>query len=449
MPTARALLITLLAAAPLGAQSDSTWRDHATAAEAARRASDWAGYRHHLQRADQILGAHPGITVGLARAAARLGDTATAYAQLRRFAAMGLTRDLAADPDLASLRGTPAWAEVVATLGENALPRLRAGVAFTIPDSGFIPEDLVYDTARQRFLVSSVRRGSVVAVDPVGGVVSEYIPAGRDGAWAMLGMAADDRWLWVASNAIPQGPGPAADSGRAAILRYDLATGQLARRYELARGSAPGDLTVHQGTVYAGDGRSGAVYRLRPGRDSVETLVAPGILRSAQQPVMASNGRDLLVADYTRGIAVVNPVTGAVRWLRPGPSVALTGIDGLAVYGGQVFAVQNGLTPHRLLSLMPNQELTEVTYAPVLAQDSTIVEPTHVVVRNGTLWLIANSGWDALAEDGSIRAGARLVPGRILQMSGDPSGWDYQVHTMEHELPAPPPAPARRRSRRP
>jgi hypothetical protein len=438
MPLKRVLLIAAFAATPLAAQSDSTWRDHGAAAEAARRAGDWPAYRLHLQRADEILGAHPGVVIGLARAAARMGDTAAAFAQLRRFAAMGLTRDLAGDPDLASLHGTAGWREVEGLLRENAKPVDRSAVSFTIPDSGFVPEDLVWDGARRRWLVSSVRRGSVIAVGEFG-AVSEYIPAGRDSAWAMLGMASDARWLWVASNALPHGPRAPADSGRAAILRYDLSTGRLVRRYELARGSAPGDLTVHDGIVYAGDGRTGAVYRLRPERDSVETLVPAGILRSAQQPVMAPNRRDLLVADYTRGIAVVNTASGAVRWLRPRPTMALTGIDGLAVYGQQIFAVQNGVTPHRVLSLGTNPELTEVVVAQVLVQDpDSIIEPTHAVVRGGYLWLIANSGWDALADDGSVKPGARLVPARVLQMSGDPSGWDYAEHT---GTPLPPSGP--------
>jgi hypothetical protein len=71
MPLKRVLLIAAFAATPLAAQSDSTWRDHGAAAEAARRAGDWPAYRLHLQRADEILGAHPGVVIGLARVAAR------------------------------------------------------------------------------------------------------------------------------------------------------------------------------------------------------------------------------------------------------------------------------------------------------------------------------------------------------------------------------------------
>src|SRR5687768_7027786 len=122
----RSILLSAFAAAALGhpatAQNDSTWRDHARAAERERTVANWASYREHLLEIDRILGAYPGAVIGLARAAAQMGDTAAAFAQLRRFAEMGLARNLADDTDLASLRGTPSWLDLQRTLQANARP---------------------------------------------------------------------------------------------------------------------------------------------------------------------------------------------------------------------------------------------------------------------------------------------------------------------------------------
>lgn len=426
MPTrlTRALPAALLlaSASALAAQNDSTWRDHGRAAEAARAAGSWADYRHHLLEAERIVGSHPSLPIGLARAAAGLGDTAAAFTQLRRFAAMGLVRDLAADPGLASLRGTPAWDEIERAVRANAEPVGRPEVVFTLADRELVPDDLAYDGARRRWLLTSVRRGKVVAVDERG-VATDFVPAGRDGAWAMQGLALDSarERLWVTTTALRQGPRyTPADSGRAAILRYHLPTGRLERRYDLPRGAphAPGDLALAEnGDLFIGDGRTGVLYVIRARRDSLDTLVHPGLLGSAQQAAALPGGLRVAVADYSRGIAEVDRLTAGLRWLTPAPEVVLTGIDGLLEHGGTLIAVQNGVTPHRVVRLHLDAEGHAVTRAEVLLRDTASVrEPTHAVVRDGYLYLIANSGWDALADDGTLRRGVRLLPARVVRI---------------------------------
>ena len=56
-----ALLASLLAATPLGAQQDSTWRDHDRAARDARVRGDWAASRAHVERMEITLSGHPAI----------------------------------------------------------------------------------------------------------------------------------------------------------------------------------------------------------------------------------------------------------------------------------------------------------------------------------------------------------------------------------------------------
>src|SRR4051812_15410802 len=54
---------------------DSTWRDHELAARAAAARGDWHTYRMQYVQLDSILRGHAAVTLGLARAEARLGDT--------------------------------------------------------------------------------------------------------------------------------------------------------------------------------------------------------------------------------------------------------------------------------------------------------------------------------------------------------------------------------------
>jgi len=64
----------------------------------------------------------------------------------------------------------------------------------------------------------------------------EFIREGQDGVWAMLaGRGGRQAARVVASTAaMPQALGyQAADAGRSAMLKYDLRTGRLLKRYDL------------------------------------------------------------------------------------------------------------------------------------------------------------------------------------------------------------------------
>src|SRR5438874_7101029 len=117
------------------AQSDSSWRDHDRAATAAKARGDWTAYRYHVTAIGNTLDWHPLTVLALARAETHLGDTAQAFRQLQRFAAMGLTRDLAADSDFVRLHGSATWTDLLGRIAANGRPVFHGGSAFALPDS--------------------------------------------------------------------------------------------------------------------------------------------------------------------------------------------------------------------------------------------------------------------------------------------------------------------------
>ena len=130
----------------------------------------------------------------------------------------------------------------------------------------------------------------------------------------MLGLALDPerRILWATTEGLPQARGlPAADRGRAAVLQYDLDSGRQLRRYDLpddGQRHEPGDIALGPGgDLYVSDGGFGAVYVARPAGSGLETLVERGaFFASPQGPAATPDGRRLFVADYARGIGVVD-----------------------------------------------------------------------------------------------------------------------------------------------
>jgi sugar lactone lactonase YvrE len=403
---------------------DSTWRDHVAAASEAE--GNPARYRHHLERVHAELPGQPQVIWALARAEIMLRNSDSALAWLRRYADLGLGRDPAADSVLAPLVRLPAYAEIDARLARNREPVDNAETAFTLHEADLIPEDITYDPARRRFLVSSVRKGKVVAIER-DGRRRDFAWADHPG-WAIVGLVADSarRRLWVTASALPQTEGfSPADSGRTALLAFDLAGGDLVRRLEPppdGMGHNFGDIALgSDGTIVLSDARSGELWRLRPDGKTLELLVPRNVLVSPQGLTFPPEGKRVFVADYARGIAQVDLATGAVAWLPQPRDLAGSGIDGLVLAGRDLIALQNGVRPPRVLRLRLDRDLSSIeSWSVVEANTTTLSEPTHGVAVDGWVYYIANAGWDRLDDSGRVRKGAVLEKGIIRRVLMEP-----------------------------
>src|SRR6185312_3387450 len=272
MRLAVAVAALALGASAAGAQRDSSWQDHDRAAHRAYIAGDFAAFRAELLAMRRDIGPLPAIDYDLAVAEARLGNGGRALEWLETFAGMGLFQDVASDSDLASVRSLDGYPRVVRQLSANLTPVTRGAVAFTLADADLVAEDIAYDSVRHRFLVSSVHRRKIVAVDSAGRA-TDFTRAGDDSTWGMFALHVDAarQLLWATTAAVRAAQGySAADSGRSALLAYDLATGALRTRIEPTdshRAHVLGDMTIGaDGTVYVSDALSGAVYTGAPGR---------------------------------------------------------------------------------------------------------------------------------------------------------------------------------------
>ena len=414
MTFTRVLVATFVATAPLAAQQDSTWRDHDRAQRDARLRGDWAASRGHLERMEATLTGHPSIIYALARASAQLGDTARVVAELERLAAAGVMQDVEADLQFVGVRQAPAVASVIAKLKANSAPVGTFEAVATMPEVDFVAEGVIWDAARKRLLVSSMRHRRIVAVRRDGSV-SPFIDIARDGSWSPMGMAIDAsrNRLWVTTEWSPFGLNSSrADSGRSDVLQYDLSTANVRARYQLPSAGGqhePGDIAAaSNGDLFISDGRAGLMYVVRDGTSTLDTLVRAGPLVSPQGVAPDTDGKRLFVADYALGIVSVDRTTGAVQVVPRPNSVAANGIDGLVLHGDQLIGVQNGVTPHRLISFDLDAAHTRITGARALARDTVrINEPTHLVVVGDDIYYVANGGFGAYDERGQLKPGVK------------------------------------------
>ena len=406
-----------------GGAEASNWQFQWRAATAARAAGDWSGARAHLLRVRDLIGEAPGVSYALARAAARLGERDEALARLADYAKSGLTRDALTDPDFAGLLGDSAFVSLVTRILENSRPVERATVAHTFADTNALIEDVAHDARRGRYFGTSIVRGVVYEVASGGAErVFAKSPHGTGRGFYAAAVDARRELLWVSEAATPTCEGWAeADSHRTGLVAFSLGDGRVARHVDVVPDGGPhllGDLCVGpDGTVYVTDGPAGALLRLRPGATALETLVPAGGFGGPQAPALSPDGRRLYVADYGRGIAIVDLKTRAVSWLAYPPGIGLQGTDGLTAIPGALIAVQNGVRPLRVMRFALDATGTRVAGQSVVESGTErLGEPTHGVVAGSDYVFLANTGWDRVGADQKLAARPDARPAQLLRV---------------------------------
>ncbi len=411
-----AVALTLVAAVAVGttrsgAQTDSTWRDHERALQAARAANDTVGYRAQLDAVYRRLGATPRIAARFAALALGAHDKVAAARWMGAIAAMGAGLDTGLVAQYAALDGQDARAALLALRARSTSDVGASELAFRLPDSDIISEDIAYDAARSLFLVSSVRNGRVFAKRS-GADAPAIVKFSGDRGWGTFALGVDSSRgvLWATSAAVPMAAQfTPADSGRSALLELDLSTGRPRGRYVAPDSGAHtlGDVTVApNGTVYVADGLGSGVYALDAGRDSLRVLVPRGVFASPQTPALSADGATLFVPDYSIGIAAVDIASGRITWITHSDSLALTGIDGMYRVGHDLIIVQNGLDPNRIARLALDAPMRRVEHATTLVRGSSAVDLNHAAIVGDWIYFIRKSGWDRVADDGTMRKGA-------------------------------------------
>ncbi len=398
--------------APLtAATATPSWTDLVRDANAAAARKDFGACREKLVALYDASGSSS-ILLDLAATDAHLGDRDAAFSHLSTLAAMGLDADVTASPSLSALKDDARWPALRAQLDGARVPVARATTAFTLPHEDLVAEGLAWDPRSRVLLVSSVRERKILAVDEHG-ASTDFVTSGAGGVGALCGLATDGERLWVTMATLPPMLGfDATGAHPTALLAYDLATHALRTRVDLPiRDGLPHGLTDlavgPRGDVYVSDAAGGMVYALAPGASRLEPIVDAGALLSPQTPAVTADGQRLYVPDYARGIAVLDLSSRALTWLVPDAGIALDGIDDLHELRGDPIAIQNGVTPPRIVRFGLDTRGARVTRAQVLERAAPgLGDPTHGVVRDGALWFIASAGWMRFDDDGAPRKDA-------------------------------------------
>jgi sugar lactone lactonase YvrE len=388
----------------------------AVARDAYRRAAaatDPAVALEHIQRSATAWPTQPAYAWARAVLAARAGDAATSLRALDDYASLTLGRDLRSVTEFALHANSPQFNELVAMHDANRAPMAASRIVLAHDDSALWPEAADFDAGDSAWYVGSVRRGTVIRV-------------GRDGrsralwradslrAGAVFGVRVDGRRraLWVTTSGVPQQEGFAPrDTVMASLIRVGLDDGRI-RRWDLSPapgGHVLGDLGIGpRGDVFLTDARHSVLYRKRPTADSLEAIRHP-LFNSLQGVAPSPDGAAVYIADYSHGLLRLDLVSGAVIRLPDAPRSTSLGCDGIAWYQGGLVAVQNGVSPARIMRFVLDSSGRAIRRAEVIDRNIAIAdEPTIGTIVGDEFIYVANSHWEKYDASGRLRPHATL-----------------------------------------
>jgi len=382
-----ALLVLLLAAAiPAPAQdNDAIARARTAIQDTLKQRPGDATLYFFLARVEAASGNAGACTEDLAKAAS-LGDGFLPAKQL------GFER-VWDDPSFQAERARM----------EAKLPRLDyAPTAIQLEDRGLLPEGMAYDAPSESFFVGSIAKRKIVRVSKEGAVTDFTVEgAGMD---PVLGLAVDAprRVLYAVSTSALTVEGR--KNRRNAIFAYDVDSGRLLRRMEIAGAIGLNDVAVAPGgRVFTTDSGSGAVYEVFAGKEP-KAWVPPRGLPGANGLAASADASRLYVAHNT-GIGVVDLATGAVtNRIANTTRENVSAIDGLYQWHGQLVGVQNVTTPGRVILLSLSSDGGTITSVKTLLSHhhNALDEPTTGAATDRGFFLLAATGTAHYDDQGKI-----------------------------------------------
>jgi hypothetical protein len=371
----------------------------------------------------------PQYMINLVRASALLGKANTAYHYMHTMQQQGLSFDFNSTDDTENIRTTQAYDYMNNLMVDAGTPAGEGKVVVTLPGP---PQDygaMAWDPGRERLLVGTLREGKVLAVADDGNSEVLLEAGNANGLWSITGLAVDSKHerLWISSTASPAFDGYSpADQNRAALFEFDLGTLE-----PLGHSFVPVDALKHslgsvavtgEGDVYIVDTATPFIYRKVPGENRLEAFVASSQLVGLTDLAVTPDNSRLFASDPVKGIFVVDPQAKQATMMGAPENLNLAGIEGIEYANGQLFIVQGGIRPQRLMRLsLDAAGLAVEEIAPMAVALEAFDWPRQAAIRGGELYYFANQGagaddQGAIVMRTSLDAGTTIQPPNLDQL---------------------------------
>ena len=365
---------------------------------------------HQLRRYNHDFMTH------LVRGYARTDRLSEAFSMMLTMQQQGLTEDWSQYEDIEPLRAHRLYSHLENLMTQAGEPFGGYQQVAALPGTHAMPEALAYDNASSRLFVGTVRDGRILVHD--GEQWTTFAePSTVPDLMAVFSLLVDrERNQLIVATGMTRQYRHFSDNlrGRTAIVRLDLESGDHISTHRVMPGSMPhllGSLVLaDDGTVFAADTASPLIFRLRPEDAQPQIYFGTQGLISLRGLALDPNRQLLYVADYDLGIFVVPADNANQAWKLGVPDTLNEGgIDGLYWWDDHLVAIQNGISPQRVVRMALAEDGRSVSgVAPVVAALEPFDVPTYGAMRGSELVFLAGSHWQRV--DGMGRPRQRPLP---------------------------------------
>lgn len=316
-------------------------------------------------------------------------DFQAAIETLRWLGSRGYVFSAGARERIPGLLGEEHAAEAKSLLLQEPVPVFGSTVVAEVPAEAGLIESVHSTDGFSNFVASSITRNGFYLLSP-DGEWTEYALGSND--WSGLVFDAKRQALWFASSNIDESPDDDGFVGLVMLPRDMQAVEAI---------SAPAEVTISDialgpdGTVFASDPLGGGIYKSPSSGTVMETVLAPGTLRSPQGIAVSADNARLYVSDYRYGLAIVDLSRNQISRLESEVPTILDGIDGLWLHEDELIAVQNGTSPMRISAFQLSEDGTRIVGQRVLElANPEWTEPLSGNIVDGALIYIGTGQWD-------------------------------------------------------
>ncbi|MGJ8664203.1 MAG: hypothetical protein ACSHWU_11150, partial [Marinicella sp.] len=308
-----------------------------------------------LKRLIELRPFNPDFKFALAKAYALQDKKTEAYNDLIEMQKAGLSYPIGDKEGFDNIRETKVFGYIEDGMNKNAEPFGIGSKEFEVSQhySGMLFENLAYDAVADRFLLGSVRSGSVYQYNKDGGF-TEFIAAAdpATGPWGVIDLVVDQKadLLWTSSATLPHYNGTTqVNFGHAMISKYKLSTGELLKNFAMPKTQQPMLFTamhVSSGqNLYFINAFNTGVYKISNNSDEVEPILALPSLTAIKAITSNTQESVLYVSDFDQGVIMVNLESKQMAPLVREDKGFFAGISDLFYDQGDLVAIQSGVSP--------------------------------------------------------------------------------------------------------
>lgn len=342
---------------------------------------------------DSIRPMHPTFTYNLASAYSLNGKKQEALSVLKTIVLANNTVAFEGDSDFESIKEDKKFKELLQLKVSQSAVIESSIQKISLSEKDLHPEGLLYLQKHKLWLASSIRNKKIVAFDANGKCTDWF----TDCSYSVFALKTDSnqKYLWVACSAIPEMKGfTKKDDGKSEILKIEIATQKLIHRYRAEGSHVFGDIIVAKNNdIYISDSLEPFIYKIE--KDSL--LLWKDLKKEAfnlQGITFNEDESKLFIADYLKGVLVINIKTKEHSWLDFPEETSKKGIDGVVFYKKSLIAIQNGVMPIRIVRYKLNDSAAKIIDFVVMDNNrEAFNEPALATLVQNKLYFFANSPW--------------------------------------------------------